>query len=80
MTHAAVKNKIEQILLNVIAGGVSQPMEVIERLTYLMFAKPLDEKEADIEIEELVSGQKQVHILGEIKEEQLLRCSAEGIG
>ena len=63
MTHAAVKNKIEQILLNVIAGGVSQPMEVIERLTYLMFAKPLDEKEADIEIEELVSGQKQVHIL-----------------
>lgn len=38
-------------------------MEVIERLTYLMFAKPLDEKEADIEIEELVSGQKQVHIL-----------------
>ena len=47
MLPAVVKNKIEQIWLDVIAGGVSQPTEVIEQLTYLMFAKQLDEHEAD---------------------------------
>ena len=70
---AAVKNKIEQIWLDVIAGGVSQPTEVIEQLTYLMFAKQLDEREADIETAELLSGEKQHHIFGESKEEQALR-------
>ncbi len=73
MLPTTVKNKIEQIWLDVIAGGVSQPTEVIEQLTYLMFAKQLDEKEADIETAELLSGQKQVHIFGETKEEQALR-------
>lgn len=73
MLPATVKNKIEQIWLDVIAGGVSQPTEVIEQLTYLMFAKQLDEKEADIETAELLSGQKQEHIFGESKEEQALR-------
>ena len=43
MLPASAKNKIEQIWLDVIAGGVSQPTEVIEQLTYLMFAKQLDE-------------------------------------
>jgi len=73
MLPTTVKNKIEQIWLDVIAGGVSQPTEVIEQLTYLMFAKQLDEKEADIETAELLSGQKQVHIFGGTKEEQALR-------
>ncbi len=73
MLPAAVKNKIEQIWLDVIAGGVSQPTEVIEQLTYLMFAKQIDEREADIETAELLSGQKQKHIFGESKEEQALR-------
>lgn len=73
MLPAVVKNKIEQIWLDVIAGGVSQPTEVIEQLTYLMFAKQLDEKEADIETAELLSGQKQEHLFGETKEEQALR-------
>lgn len=72
MLPAAVKNKIEQIWLDVIAGGVSQPTEVIEQLTYLMFAKQIDEREADIETAELLSGQKQTHIFGESKEEQAL--------
>ena len=67
------KNKIEQIWLDVIAGGVSQPTEVIEQLTYLMFAKQLDEMEADIETSELLSGKKQEHLFGESAEEQALR-------
>ena len=54
------KIKIEQIWLDVIAGGVSQPTEVIEQLTYLMFAKQIDEREADIEMAELLSGENRV--------------------
>ena len=36
MLPASAKNKIEQIWLDVIAGGVSQPDSVIEQLTYLI--------------------------------------------
>ena len=64
MLPESAKNKIEQIWLDVIAGGVSQPTEVIEQLTYLMFAKQLDEMEADIEMSELLSGKKQEHLFG----------------
>lgn len=71
MLPSVVKNKIEQIWLDVIAGGVSQPTEVIEQLTYLMFAKQIDEREADIEMAELLSGEKQSHIFGESREERL---------
>ncbi len=71
MLSSAVKNKIEQIWLDVIAGGVSQPTEVIEQLTYLMFARQLDEKEADIETAELFEPQK--HIFGKDIESQKLR-------
>ena len=73
MLPESAKNKIEQIWLDVIAGGVSQPTEVIEQLTYLMFAKQLDEMEADIETSELLSGQKQEHLFGESDEEQAVR-------
>lgn len=73
MLSAAVKNKIEHIWLDVIAGGVSHLTEVIDQLTYLMFAKQIDEREADIETAELLSGQKQTHIFGESKEEQAFR-------
>ena len=75
MLPAVVKNKIEQIWLDVIAGGVSQPTEVIEQLTYLMFAKQLDEHEADIETAELLSGEPQKHILGILKKNR--HCGGE---
>jgi len=38
-----------------------------------MFAKQIDEREADIEMAELLSGEKQSHIFGESREEQALR-------
>lgn len=73
MLPDSARNKIEQIWLDVIAGGVSQPTEVIEQLTYLIFAKQLDEKEADIETAELFSDSKQEHIFSDTAEEQALR-------
>ena len=72
MLQVSAKNKIEQIWLDVIAGGVSQPDSVIEQLTYLMFARQLDEAEAEIESAELL-GDPQPHIFGQSDEEQLLR-------
>ncbi len=72
MLPGSAKNKIEQIWLDVIAGGVSQPDSVIEQLTYLMFARQLDEAEAEIESAELL-GDSQPHIFGKSNEEQLLR-------
>ena len=73
MLPEGAKNKIEQIWLDVIAGGVSQPTEVIEQLTYLMFAKQLDEMEADIETSELLSGKRQEHLFDESDEGQARR-------
>lgn len=73
MLPEKAKNTIEQIWLDVIAGGVSQPTEVIEQLTYLIFAKQLDEMEADIEASELLSGKKHKHLFGKKVEEQALR-------
>ncbi len=73
MLPDSAKIKIEQIWLDVIGGGVAQPTEVIEQLTYLMFAKQLDEMEADIETSELLSGKQQKHIFGSSNEEQALR-------
>ena len=72
MLPSSAKNKIEQIWLDVIAGGVSQPDSVIEQLTYLMFARQLDEAEADIESAELL-GDTVDHIFGSSGDEQLLR-------
>ena len=59
MLPSVVKNKIEQIWLDVIAGGVSQPTEVIEQLTYLMFAKQIDEREADMEKNRVIFSENQ---------------------
>ncbi|WP_026661393.1 HsdM family class I SAM-dependent methyltransferase [Butyrivibrio proteoclasticus] len=72
MLQVSAKNKIEQIWLDVISGGVAQPDAVIEQLTYLMFARQLDEAEADIEAAELL-GDNQEHIFGKSDEEQMLR-------
>ena len=71
MLPSVVKNKIEQIWLDVIAGGVSQPTEVIEQLTYLMFAKQNDEREADIEMAELFREKNRV-IFSDNKEKNRL--------
>ena len=73
MLPESAKNKIEQIWLDVISGGVAQPTDVIEQLTYLMFTKQLDEIEADIETSEVLSGRPQEHLYGSSDEEQALR-------
>ena len=43
MITGAIKNKIDKIWTDIWAGGISNPLTVIEQLTYLMFIRSLDE-------------------------------------
>lgn len=56
MITGAVKNKVDHIWTNIWAGGITNPLTVIEQLTYLMFIRSLDVKELENEQMELVMG------------------------
>ncbi|MBY0474948.1 MAG: type I restriction-modification system subunit M [Nitrosomonas sp.] len=43
MITGAIKNQVDQIWNTFWSGGVSNPLSVIEQITYLLFAKRLDE-------------------------------------
>ena len=47
MITGAIKNKIDKIWTDIWAGGITNPLTVIEQLTYLMFIRSLDEKELE---------------------------------
>ncbi|PLS31659.1 DNA methyltransferase [Bifidobacterium margollesii] len=49
MITGAVKNKVDDIWQRMWEGGVTNPIEVISQLTYLMFMKSLDDKELEAE-------------------------------
>ncbi len=49
MITGVIKNKIDKIWTDIWAGGISNPLTVIEQLTYLMFIRSLDEKELENE-------------------------------
>lgn len=45
MLTGAPKNKVDQIWKDIWTGGITNPLTVIEQLTYLMFLRSLDEQE-----------------------------------
>ena len=49
MITGIIKNKIDKIWTDIWAGGITNPLTVIEQLTYLMFIRSLDEKELEQE-------------------------------
>ena len=57
MITGAIKNKIDKIWTDIWAGGITNPLTVIEQLTYLMFIRSLDEKELEAEEFENTSGE-----------------------
>ena len=60
MITGTVKNKVDQIWTNIWAGGITNPLTVIEQLTYLMFIRSLDVKETNAEKMENAMGFKGV--------------------
>lgn len=57
MVTGEIKNKIDKIWTDIWAGGITNPLTVIEQLTYLMFIRSLDEKELENEEFEHMTGQ-----------------------
>ena len=58
MTTGVIKNKADKIWTDIWAGGITNPLTVIEQLTYLMFIRSLDEKELETEEFENMTGEK----------------------
>ncbi|MFR0968772.1 MAG: type I restriction-modification system subunit M N-terminal domain-containing protein [Coprococcus sp.] len=59
MITRTIKNKIDKIWKDIWASGLTQPITVIEQITYLMFIRSLDQKDIDAEAMENLTGQKQ---------------------
>lgn len=75
MITGAVKNKVDQIWTNIWAGGITNPLTVIEQLTYLMFIRSLDVKETRNEKMEVLTGMKVPHIFPSSPVGQAMRWS-----
>ena len=58
MVTGAIKNKVDKIWTDIWAGGITNPLTVIEQLTYLMFIRSLDEKELATEEFESMAGER----------------------
>ena len=63
MITGTIKNKVDKIWTDIWAGGLTNPLTVIEQLTYLLFIRSLDEKELDNERMDALMGTKGKRIL-----------------
>lgn len=75
MLTGEIKNKVDKIWTDMWAGGITNPLTVIEQLTYLMFIRSLDEKELEIETMEALSGETLPKIFSQDEEGQSMRWS-----
>ena len=75
MVTGTIKNKVDKIWDDMAAGGITNPLTVIEQLTYLMFIRSLDEKELAAEDFENMSGEKQKKIFPQTPNGQSMRWS-----
>jgi len=71
----SIKNKIDKIWTDIWAGGITQPLTVIEQLTYLMFIRSLDEKEIENESMEELGVEVKNKIFPQTAEGQSMRWS-----
>ncbi|MBC8547575.1 SAM-dependent DNA methyltransferase [Clostridiaceae bacterium NSJ-31] len=75
MITGAIKNKVDKIWTDIWAGGITNPLTVIEQLTYLMFIRSLDEKELENEAFENLTGQPVEKIFPQSEQGQAMRWS-----
>jgi Type I restriction-modification system methyltransferase subunit len=75
MITGEIRNKVDKIWTDMWAGGITNPLTVIEQLTYLMFIRSLDEKDLETERLEAISGEKLPKIFPETEEGQAMRWS-----
>jgi type I restriction enzyme M protein len=75
MITGEIKNKVDKIWTDIWAGGIAQPLTVIEQLTYLMFIRSLDEKEIENESIEALGGEVTDKIFPQTANGQAMRWS-----
>lgn len=75
MITGAIKNKVDKIWTDLWAGGVVNPLTIIEQLTYLMFIRSLDEKELEAEEFENMTGETMPKIFPQTEIGQSMRWS-----
>lgn len=75
MITGEIKNKIDKIWTDIWAGGITQPLTVIEQLTYLMFIRSLDEKEIENESIEALGGEVPNKVFPQTPDGQTMRWS-----
>lgn len=75
MVTSELKNKIDKIWTDIWAGGISNPLTVVEQLTYLMFIRSLDEKELETEEMENMMGIEMPKIFPQSEIGQAMRWS-----
>jgi type I restriction enzyme M protein len=75
MITGEIKNKIDKIWTDIWAGGITQPLTVIEQLTYLMFIRSLDEKEIENESLEALGEEVSNKIFPQTEDGQTMRWS-----
>lgn len=75
MLTGEIRNKVDKIWSDIWAGGIANPITVIEQLTYLMFIRSLDEKELEKESFESLTGENLSKIFPQDEEGQSMRWS-----
>ena len=75
MITGVIKNKVDKIWTDIWAGDITNPLTVIEQLTYLMFIRSLDEKELETEEFEHMTGEKMEKIFPQSTVGQSMRWS-----
>lgn len=75
MLTGEIRNKVDKIWTDIWAGGITNPLTVIEQLTYLMFIRSLDEKELENESFEATFGEPMPKIFPQDEEGQSMRWS-----
>ena len=75
MITGVIKNKIDKIWTDIWEGGITNPLTVIEQLTYLMFIRSLDFKELEAEQFSTLTGVQGERIFPQSKIGQSMRWS-----
>lgn len=75
MITGEIRNKVDRIWTDMWAGGIANPLTVIEQLTYLMFIRSLDEKELEKEQVEALSGESLSKVFPQDEAGQSMRWS-----
>ena len=75
MLTGAIRNQVDQIWNTFWSGGVSNPLSVIEQITYLLFAKRLDDLHTAREAQANLLGEKKIENPIFMKKQDHLRWS-----